>query len=293
MRNDFYRPAAAAVFEAALDAQGQPLALNVGTAGDAIMPRYYERTYPLMAPPIDLPDTVTAEGLFELPYALDHLRVSHSATRHEVPVGSWRSVGHSQNGFFAEAFIDELAEAAGADPVAFRLQRLAHLPRHEAVLKLAAEKAGWGSTLPAARARGVALHESYNSIVAMVIEASIELRDGKREPRVHRVVAAVDCGTAVNPGIVAQQIESAVVFGLSAALFGRIDIEDGRVRQGNFNDYRLLTLAATPLIETHLVPSTRVPGGMGEPGLPPVAPALANALYKLTGKRIRELPITL
>ncbi len=289
MRHDLYRPAAAASFEAALDAQGRLLALNAGTAGDAIMPRYYERVFPLMSTPVDLPDKTTAEGLFDLPYALPHLRVAHRTTRHAVPVGSWRSVGHSQNAFFGECLIDELAEAAGADPVAFRLERLAHLPRHAAVLKLAAEKSNWGRPLPAGRARGVALHESFNTIVAMVVEATLD----NRRPRVLRVVAAIDCGTIINPGIVAQQLESSVIFGLSAALFGRIDIEDGRVQQGNFDSYPLLGLAATPVIETVLMASTRPPGGMGEPGLPPVAPALANALYRLTGKRLRELPLTL
>lgn len=287
LRRDFYRPAAAARFEAALDAQGRVTALSVGTAGDAILPRYYERVFPLLAAPVDLPDKTTAEGLFDLPYALPHLHVRHRATRHGVPVGSWRSVGHSQNAFFAECFVDELAEAAGADPLSFRLERLHGLPRHAAVLALAAERAGWGRPPPAGRALGLALHESFGTIVAMVVEAS----RAEAQVRVHRVVAAVDCGTVIDPGIVRQQVESSVVWGLTAALHGRIDIEDGRVRQTNFDRCRLLTLAETPAIETHLVASTRAPGGMGEPAVPPVAPALANALYRLTGRRLRELPL--
>jgi isoquinoline 1-oxidoreductase beta subunit len=163
------------------------------------------------------------------------------------------------------------------------------MPRHAAVLKLAAAKSGWGRPLPVGQARGVALHESFGSIVAQVMEVS--LADGR--PRIHRVVCAADIGAVVNPGIVAQQMESGVIFGLSAALYGRIDIEGGAVKQRNFPDYKLLTLAECPRIETHLVPSSRAPGGMGEPGTPPAAPALANALYALTGKRQRALPLVL
>ncbi len=291
MAHDFYRPAAAAVMRAALDDKGQVTALAVGTAGDAIMPRYYERVFPLMAMPIDLPDKTTAEGLFDLPYDIAHLRVRHVATRSGVPVGSWRSVGHSQNAFFGESFVDELAHAAQADPVAFRLARLAQLPRHAAVLKLAAERAGWSSPLPAGQARGVALHESFGSIVAMVAEVSIDATT--KSPRVHRVVAAVDCGTVIHPGGVAQQVEGSVAFGLSAALHGRIDVVAGAVTQRSFADYPVLGLAAMPLVQTHIVTSTRHPGGMGEPAVPPVAPAVANALFALTGKRLRELPLVI
>jgi isoquinoline 1-oxidoreductase beta subunit len=233
------------------------------------------------------PDKTANEGLYDLPYAVPHQRIGHVATHSGVPVGFWRAVGHSHNAFFAESFIDELAYEAQADPVAFRLGLLKELPRHAAVLKLAADKAGWGRPLAGGAARGVALHESFGSIVAQVIEVSLV---GK-VPRVQRVVCAVDCGIAINPGIVAQQMESGVIFGLSAALYGRIDIEAGAVKQQNFPDYRLLGLAHSPLIETHIVPSQRPPSGMGEPGLPPVAPALANALFALTGKRLRELPL--
>jgi isoquinoline 1-oxidoreductase beta subunit len=274
--HDFYRPAAAAVLHAALDEAGQPTALAVGSASDAVLPRYCERCYPLFATPLELPDKTTAEGLFDLPYAIPHLRVRHHATHSGVPVGSWRSVGHSHNAFFAESFIDELAHAANADPVAYRL----------ALLEAAA--AGWGQPLPAGQAQGVALHESFGTIVAMVVQASL---DTAQRPRVHRVVVAVDCGTVVHPGIVAQQVEGSVVFGLTAALFGRIDIRNSIVQQRNFPDQPLLTMAQTPAIETHILPSTRDPSGMGEPAVPPVAPALANALFRLTGQRLRELPL--
>ena len=204
-----------------------------------------------------------------------------------VPVGFWRSVGHSHNAFFSESFIDELAAETKTDPVEFRRRLLKQAPRHLAVLNLAAEKAGWGGALPAGRARGVALHESFGSIVAQVAEVSLE--GGK--PRVHRVVCAADCGTVVNPNIVAQQMESSVIFGLTAALYGRIDIQEGVVQQGNFPSYPMVGLAQAPHVETWLIASQRPPGGVGEPGVPPIAPAVANALFKLTGRRRRALPL--
>lgn len=285
--HDFYRPAAAAWMRAGFDADGRLAVLHLHSAGDAITPRWMERTLPWLAGPVDLPDKTAAEGLFDLPYDVPHQRIAHRATRSGVPVGYWRAVGHSHNAFFSEGFVDELAQAAGADPVEFRRGLLGTMPRHRTVLDAAAQKAGWGGALAPGRARGVALHESFGSIVAMVVEASLE---GGR-PRVHRVVAAVDCGIAVNPEGVAQQIESGVMFGLAAALGGRIDIEAGVVRQKNLPDLPPLTLAQTPRIETHIVPSTHAPGGIGEPGVPPVAPALANALFVLDGVRRRRLPL--
>ncbi len=285
--HDFYRPAAAAWMRAGFSAQGELTALTTSSAGDAIGPRWLARALPALSGPIELPDKTTAEGLFDQAYGVPHQRFAHEATEHGVPVGMWRSVGHSHNAFFGESFIDELAHVAGTDPVAFRLGLLGDSPRHAAVLRLAAGKAGWSVPPVAGRARGVALHESFGSIVAQVLEVSLE----KGEPRVHRVVAAIDCGTVVNPAIVAQQMESAVVFGLSAALSGRIDIEGGVVQQHNFPDHPLLTLAQTPSIETHIVASDRHPAGVGEPGTPPVAPALANALFALSGTRLRDLPL--
>lgn len=285
--HDFYRPAGVAVLHGGLDEQGRLSALTVTSAGDAITPRWLERTKPLLAGPVDTPDKTTAEGLFDLPYAVPHQRMRHVTTHSGVPVGFWRSVGHSHNAFFSESFIDELAHAAKADPVQFRLGLLGDQPRYAAALKKAADEAGWGQPLPAGRARGVALHESFGSIVAMVVEASVV--DGK--PRVHKVVCALDCGTVVNPAGVVQQVESSVVFGLSAALRGRIDIRDGVVQQRNFPDQMPLMLTEMPEVQTHLMASTLAPTGMGEPALPPVAPALANALFVLTGQRQRSLPL--
>jgi isoquinoline 1-oxidoreductase beta subunit len=197
-------------------------------------------------------------------------------------------VGHSHNAFFSESFVDELAFETRQDPLEFRRRLLKDAPRYLAVLNLAAQKAGWRGTLPAGRARGLALHESFGSIVAQIVEVS--LQDGK--PRVHRVVCAVDCGTVINPGIVAQQMESAVVFALSAALHGRIDIQKGVVQQANFPSYPMVMLAQAPQVETWIVPSERPPGGVGEPGVPPLAPAVGNALFVLTGRRIKSLPLS-
>ena len=290
--HDFYRPAGAAVLRATLGDDGLPSSLQITSAGDAITPRWMERVIPMLAGPVDTPDKTASEGLFDQLYGIPNQRIAHVATRSGVPVGYWRSVGHSHNAFFSEGFIDELAHEAKQDPVAYRLALLKDAPRHHAVLLLAAQRAGWpgyGTTQPLApgRARGVALHESFGSIVAQVVEVSIEAG----MPRVHRVVCAADVGVVVNPGIVAQQLESAVIFALSAALHGRIDIDGGVVKQTNFPSYPVVRLADSPLVETHLVASTRAPGGVGEIGTPPLAPALANALFALTGKRLRELPL--
>ena len=285
--HDFYRPMHVANLSAAMDAQGNVNSLTIKSAGDPISPRWFERAATILNGPVDMPDKTTAEGLFDLPYGIEHQHMSHVHTRHDVPIGFWRSVGHSHNAFFSEGFIDELALEAKQDPFVFRRNLLKDAPRYLAVLNLAADKAKWGSALPAGHARGVALHESFGSIVAQVVDVS--LVDGK--PRVHRVTCAIDCGTVVNPNIVAQQMESAVVFGLTGALYGKIDIKDGIVQQTNFNNYRMLMLAEAPVVDTYIVPSTRSPGGVGEPGVPPVASAVASALFALTGNRHRSLPL--
>ena len=285
--HDFYRPMHVAQLRAAVDAQGVVQSLRIKSAGDAITPRWMARALPALSGPFDAPDKTTAEGLFDLPYDFSSQHMAHVATRSGVPVGFWRSVGHSHNAFFSESFIDELAAYTRQDPLEFRRVLLKDAPRYLAVLNLVADKAGWGGALPAGHARGIALHESFGSIVAEVAEVS--LQNGR--PRVHRVVCAVDCGTVVNPDTVAQQMESAVVFGLTAALYGRIDIQEGAVVQSNFTTYPLLGLAQTPVVQTFIVPSQRAPGGVGEPGVPPVAPAVANALFSLTQKRQRSLPL--
>jgi isoquinoline 1-oxidoreductase beta subunit len=188
-----------------------------------------------------------------------------------------------------ECFLDELAHGAGKDPYELRRTLLANAPRHLGALELAARKAGWGTPLPEGRARGIAVHLSFGSYVAQVAEVSIE----DDQPRVHRVVCAIDCGMVVNPDTVAAQMESGIVFGLTAALHGEITLKDGRVEQSNFHDYPLLRLNEMPEVEVHIVPSTEPPSGVGEPGTPPIAPAVANALFALTGKPVRKLPIRL
>ena len=290
MTHDFYRPMHVASLRATLDAQGQVSSLRIKSAGDAISPRWFQRSMTLLAGPVDTADKTTSEGLFDLSYAIAHQKMTHVATHMTVPAGYWRSVGHSHNAFFSECFIDELAHEAGQDPLAFRRAMLKGKPRYLAVLDLAAAKAGWGTPLPGGQARGVALHESFGTIVAQVVVVS--LGDGASfAPRIHRVVCAIDCGTVVNPGIVAQQMEGAVVFGLSAALYGRIDIHEGVVQQKNFPQYEMVKLAQAPVVQTFLVPSSAAPAGVGEPGVPPVAAAVANAMFLLNGKRLRSLPL--
>jgi isoquinoline 1-oxidoreductase beta subunit len=208
-------------------------------------------------------------------------------TQNGVPVLWWRSVGSTHTAFSTEVMINELAVAAGRDPVAFRRALLKDHPRHRAVLDLAAQKAGWGKPLPKGRWRGVAVHESFNSYVAEVVEISIA--DGR--PKVERVVCAVDCGVAVNPDMVRAQMESGIIFGLSAALYGEITLDGGRVTQSNYHDYPILRINETPQIEVHIVPSQAKPTGVGEPGVPPIAPAVANAVFAATGKPVRRLPI--
>jgi len=292
LRHDFYRPACVSRFTAALDREGRIAAWDNVSASQAIVSRYLPRAAGL---PFVGPDKSSAEGAFDAAYEFPAVRVGQVRVDLPVPIGFWRAVGHSHQAFFKESFLDECAHAAGADPLAYRLALLQQHPRQRAVLALAAERAAWGQPLAPAsdgapKARGIALHESFGSVVAQVAEVSVG-KDGA--VRVHRVVCAIDCGFPVNPNLITQQIESAVVFGLSAALHGKVDIEKGQVQPGNFHDYPPLRLDACPVIETHIVPSLAPPEGVGEPGLPPIAPALANALFALTGTRLRHLPLRL
>ena len=226
-------------------------------------------------------DPSSVEGLTDSPYVVEvpNRRVGLHTPALGVPVLWWRSVGHTHTAFAVESLVDEAAHAAGRDPVEYRRELLKNHKRHLGVLNLAAEKAGWGSALPAGRARGVAVHESFGSFVAEVAEVSVE--DGKI--RVHRVVAAIDCGIAVNPATISAQLKGAIAFGLSATLHSAITMKDGRVQESNFHDYKVLRLSEMPAVETYIVPSTDPPGGVGEPGTPPIAPAVANAVFALTG----------
>jgi isoquinoline 1-oxidoreductase subunit beta len=281
MRAQYYRPAAAVRISAGLDSSGNPLLLQASVAcssiGQAVgMSKAGEV------------DPLAVEGLRDWPYETPNVRVEWTQYEAGIGVWFWRSVGNSYNVFFAESFVDELAHAAGKDSYAYRRALLLQQPRHLAVLDLAAEKAGWGQALPPGRARGIAVAKCFGSYVAEVVEVSLKKN---HEPRVHRVVCAVDCGRIINPQIVRRQIESAVIFGLSAALHGRITLKDGAIEQGNFDTYPVVRITEAPRIEVHLVSSTEPPTGIGEPGTPPLAPAVANALFVLTGKRLRSLPI--
>jgi isoquinoline 1-oxidoreductase beta subunit len=235
-------------------------------------------------------DGTAMHGADDVAYEAANKRVAWISAELPVPVGFWRSVGHSYNAFAIECFIDELAAHAKVDAVAFRRRLLANAPRHLAVLDAVVEKAGWSAELPAGRARGLAVHSSFESYVAMVAEVSL---DAERKLKVERVVVAVDCGLTVHPDTVVAQIEGGVIFGLSAALYGEIHVEAGKVVESNFHDYRLLRMDETPEIVVHLLPSAEPPGGVGEIGVPPIAPAVCNALFALTGTRIRKLPIAL
>ncbi|MDE2371028.1 MAG: xanthine dehydrogenase family protein molybdopterin-binding subunit [Burkholderiales bacterium] len=283
MAAQYYRPASVAVFEGGLDAQGRLVALKAGVGTPSIM-----AASGFMAIPPSGVDAMALEGLVDHPYAIANQHIAYGRHEPGPQVWFWRSVGHSQNSFFSEGFIDEMAAAARQDPYEFRRALLGNSPRHKAVLELAAQKAGWGQPMPAGRARGIAVVSSFGSYVAEVAEVSVDA-DGR--PRVHRVVAAVDCGRTVNPLTIERQIEGAIVYGLSAALYGRISYKDGRIEQSNFNDYPVLRMNEMPQVEVHIVASNEPPSGIGEPGTPPIAPAVVNAIYALTGKRLRSLPI--
>ena len=282
MAAGFYRPAAVAKFEAALDDKGAPTMLKCGVGSPSIM-----AASGFMKIPDNGVDSFAMEGIADHPYDIANQRLAYGRTEPGPQVWFWRSVGHSQNIFFIESFIDELAAAAKADPYEYRRALLGKQPRYKGVLELAAQKAGWGTPLPAGVHRGIAVAQSFGSYVAEVVEVSLAA-DGT--PRVHRVVAAVDCGMTVNPQTIERQIEGAIVYGLSAALYGRIDFKDGRVQQGNFHDYPVLRMTEMPKVEVHIVASSEKPGGIGEPGTPPIAPAVANAIFAATGKRLRSLP---
>lgn len=297
LQHDFYRPFSVHRLEAALDAAGRPTALRHRMASTSIDALW-------QPPEKGQPERSEVGGAVTLPYALPAFRMEYALLPTRVPVAWWRSVEHSLNGFVNECFVDELAHAAGQDPLAFRLGPLAGPPRllrwpdgedetldtgrFRGVLELVAAKAGWGAKPPAGRARGIAAHFSFYSYVAHVAEVSIE----QGSPRVHRVVSAVDCGRVVNPDGARAQIEGGIVYGLTAALKSAITIQNGAVEQSNFHDFELLRGDEMPLVEVHFVPSEARPTGTGEPGLPPIAPAVANALFALTGKRVRRLPIT-
>ncbi len=279
MQHDWYRPAAYNRFEGGVDAGGNITAFKLRIVAPPIVGRG-----PRRGPGVDGPSVAGAAGMA---YAIPNIFIDYGRSPVPVPTGHWRSVGPSQNTFIVESFIDELAHAAERDPVEVRRELLHNHPRLRRVLDLAAEHSGWGTPPPAGRARGVALVEEKGGLVAEVAEVSIE--DGK--PRVHRVTAAGDFGQIVNPNTVNAQVVGSIVTGLSAALYGEITLDGGRVVQSNFDDYPLLRIGEMPEVDVHIVESTEDPGGVGEPAVPPIAPAVTNALFALTGVRVRKLPI--
>ena len=277
-----YRPIYHHTLKAGLDADGKVVGWQHRIIGQSILAGTpFE---PMLVK--DGIDATSVEGAQNLPYAIPNLELDLHTTKVGVPVLWWRAVGSTHTAYSTEAFIDELAEAAGQDPVAFRRALLKDYPRHLGVLDLAAEKAGWGQKPPEGVARGVAVHESFKSYVAQIADVRLT-EDGLK---VERVVCAVDCGVAVNPDVIKAQMEGGIGFGLGAILHDEITLEDGRVEQSNFHDYVSLRINEMPKVEVHIVPSDADPTGVGEPGVPPIGPAVANAVYRLTGKRIRALP---
>jgi isoquinoline 1-oxidoreductase subunit beta len=283
IRGGRYRPVFVHRVKAGIDGAGAVVAWEHVLAGQSfIIGSAFEKM--LVKDGID---ATMVEGASNLAYAVPNLKVSVHNVKVGVPTLWWRSVGHTHTAFAVETFIDQLSAAAGRDEVAFRRRMLANKPRHLGVLNLAAEKAGWGTPLSKGKARGVAVHESFGSVVAHVVEVSIG-SDGL--PKVERAVTAVDCGQPINPDVIRAQMDGGLGFGLSAALFDAIDLEDGRVVQSNFHNYRQLRINEMPKVEVHIIPSSEKPSGVGEPGVPPIAPAVANAWAKLTGERVRDLP---
>jgi isoquinoline 1-oxidoreductase beta subunit len=283
VQHDMYRPYWLDRMSAGLDAKGKPVAWSHRFAGSSVMARW--------APPFfnNGLDPDTTEGAIDLVYGLPSKRVDYVRVEPPgIPTAFWRSVGPSHNVFVAESFIDELAAAAGQDAVAYRRALLDHNPRAKAVLDLVAEKAGWSSPLPKGRGRGIALQNVFGSYLAQVAEVEVA-KDGS--VRVHRVVCAMDCGTVINPDTVQAQIQSGVIFGVTAALYGEITLKNGRVEQANFDTYQMLRINEAPAIEVHVVKSAEPPGGMGEAGTSGIVPAIANAVFAATGKRLRKMPI--
>lgn len=285
-RGGFYRPFNFHTLRAGLDGNGNIVAWQHRLVGQSILTGTpFEKM--LVKDGID---GTSVEGANNLPYDIPNMLVDLHSPKLGVPVLWWRSVGSTHTAFSTETFIDELAALAGKDPLEFRRALLKKHPRHLGVLNLAAQKAGWGKPLPKGRGRGIAVHESFNSYVAHVAEVSVN-PDGTI--KVHRMVCAVDCGIAVNPDVVRAQMEGGTGFGLAAALHSEITLKDGRVVQSNFHDYAPLRMREMPPVEVHIVPSTEKPTGVGEPGVPPVAPAVANAIAAATGQRLRKLPLNL
>jgi isoquinoline 1-oxidoreductase beta subunit len=285
VKGGYYRPMYVHRVRAGLDGNGNLIGWHHRIVGQSIL----TGTFFEQALVHDGIDHTSVEGVQEFPYTIPNFTGELHTVDVGVPTLWWRSVGHTHTAYVVETMMDDIAKAAGSDPVEFRMALLEDKPRHRGVLKLAAEKAGWDQPLPEGWFRGVAVHESFASFVAEVAEVSLDEDD---EYKVERVVCAVDCGLAVNPDNIAAQMEGGIGFGLGHAIRNEITLTDGEVDQGNFDDYEPLRITDMPLVETHIVASGEAPTGVGEPGTPPVAPAVSNALMAATGKRRRKLPFT-
>ncbi len=286
MQHDDYRPGAVANMLAGLDKSGKLSVLKATVGSQSVFASYLPRNLGMPASPSS--DEATLEGVLHSPYLPEAWEVSAVDIDSAIPAGFWRSVGHSNNSFFIECFLDECAAGTGADPAEFKL---AHLPadsREAKVLKLLMKKANWIGKGGNGRGRGIAVHKSFRSVVGTVLDVTI---DEDKTVKLEKAVMVCDCGTVINPKLVEAQMQGGLVFGLTAAAFGEITVEQGKVQQGNFDEYEMLKLASAPQIEVHLMPSSDLPGGVGEPGTPPAAPALANAIFDATGERVRTLPI--
>jgi isoquinoline 1-oxidoreductase beta subunit len=286
MRGGYYRPLFYHALTAGLDAEGRLIAWRHRIVGQSIAAGTAFESRMVK----DGIDATSVEGAVNLPYRIPNMIVDLHTAAIGVPVQWWRSVGSTHTAFSTEVMIDEAAVAAGSDPFEFRRGLLYQHPRHQEVLELAARKAGWGKPLPKGRGRGIAVHESFHSYVAQVADVAVG-EDGAI--KVLRVVCAVDCGVAVNPDVIRAQMEGGIGYGLSAGLHGAITLKEGRVEQSNFHDYGILRINEMPQIEVHIVPSNDKPTGVGEPGVPPIAPAVANAIFAATGRRLRNLPLQL
>ncbi|MHB8111230.1 MAG: xanthine dehydrogenase family protein molybdopterin-binding subunit [Syntrophorhabdaceae bacterium] len=284
MRGGYYRPFWHSAFSAGIDETGNLVAWHHRIVGQSIIAGTSYENKRIQGGI----DSTSVEGAANMPYEIPNILVDLHSPKVNVPVQWWRSVGHSHTGFVVESFIDEVAHAAHKDPYEFRRNLLKEHPRHLGVIDLAAQKAGWGGKLDPGHALGIAMMESYGSFVSEVAEVSVS-PEGKIA--VHKVVCAIDCGRIVNPSTIEAQMEGGIVYGLSAALYGAITLENGRVRENNFNDYPVLRIDEMPVVEVYIVPSAEAPGGVGEPGVPPIAAAVTNAIFAATGKRVRKLPI--
>lgn len=283
MRGGYYRPYSISRVQGGVDASGRPVAYLHTSVGKPVIA---QSLFADIVKRVGF-DPTSVEGSADMPYVIDNVRVDVHQTNEVVPILWWRSVGHSINGFVANSAIDELAALGGRDPVELRRELLAGKPRHLAVLDKAVAAANYGQPLTAGHFHGVALHESFGSIVAQVAEVSVNGSD----VRVHRVTCAVDCGLAINPDQVAAQMQSGIIYGLSAALYGEITFVDGVPQQSNFDSYPVVRLSESPAVDVHVVNSDGPLGGIGEPGTPPIAAAVCGAIYAATGRRIRKLPI--